>query len=83
MPLDYLKDKNTYEGLSSFFQHKRDHFLRLLESSSFQLHPSAGTYFQVADYSAISNEPDIDFAKRMTIEYGVAVIPISFFIQVV
>ena len=76
---DYLKDRTTYENLSSFFQPKRDLFCDLLGSSSFQLKPSAGTYFQVADFSAISTESDTEFAKRMTIEYGVAVIPISVF----
>lgn len=76
---DYLEDENTYLGLSDFFQQKRDLFLDKLKDTPFKFTPSAGTYFQVADYSAISDEPDTEFAKRMTIEYGVAVIPISVF----
>jgi methionine aminotransferase len=76
---DYLEDENTYLNLPNFFQKKRDFFLDKIKDSPFKLLPSAGTYFQVADYSNISNEPDTEFAKRMTIEYGVAVIPISVF----
>ncbi len=76
---DYLEDQNTYLSLPSFFQKKRDYFLERIADAPFKLKPCSGTYFQVADYSAISNEPDTEFAKRMTIEYGVAVIPISVF----
>lgn len=76
---DYLEDENTYLSLPSFFQQKRDFFLDKIKDSPFKLLPSAGTYFQVADYSNISDEPDTEFAKRMTIEHGVAVIPISVF----
>ena len=76
---DYLEDENTYLGLSDFFQQKRDLFLDKIKDTPFKFTPSAGTYFQVVDYSAISDEPDTEFAKRMTIEHGVAVIPISVF----
>ena len=76
---DYLEDENTYLSLNNFFQQKRDFFLNNIQDSPFQFLPSSGTYFQVADYSNISDEPDTEFAKRMTIEYGVAVIPISVF----
>jgi len=31
----------------------------------------------LAGCSAISDEPDLDFAKRITAEYGVATIPVS------
>ncbi len=76
---DYLQDENTYMGLAPFFQQKRDFFLDKIKDSPFVFTPCSGTYFQVADYSAISDEPDTEFAKRMTIEHGVAVIPISVF----
>jgi methionine aminotransferase len=76
---DYLEDESTYMDLAPFFQEKRDLFLQGIQDSPFKVTPCAGTYFQVADYSAISDEADTDFAKRMTTEYGVAVIPISVF----
>jgi len=76
---DYLKDKNRYLSLNDFFQSKRDLFIKNIEDSNFEIIPSKGTYFVLARYNKISDEPDVDFAKRMTIEYGVAVIPISVF----
>ncbi|HWO09404.1 MAG TPA: aminotransferase class I/II-fold pyridoxal phosphate-dependent enzyme, partial [Polyangiaceae bacterium] len=63
--------------LSRFYQQKRDRFAHLLASSRFELLPVAGTYFQLADYSALSDEPDLAFARRLTIEAGVTGIPIS------
>jgi methionine aminotransferase len=47
--------------------------------SRLQFLPSSGSYFICADYSAISDEPDDVFAKRLTIEAGVATIPLSSF----
>ncbi len=76
---EFMERKDIYLKLSSFYQKKRDHFLSLIATSSFKALPCKGTYFQVLDYSAISNEPDEDFAKRLTIEKGVASIPPSVF----
>lgn len=76
---DYLKDEAVYLGLAPFFQAKRNFFLEQLKDSAWEFTPSAGTYFQVASYANISEEPDTEFAKRLTIEHGVAVIPLSVF----
>ena len=65
--------------LAGFYQRKRDHFCGLLGRTRFRCSPSAGTYFQLADYSALSDEPDIEFVRRLTIEHGVAAIPVSVF----
>jgi len=53
--------------------------MELMSASKFSMVPSGGTYFQLADYSAISDEPDTEFANRLTRDYKVAVIPISVF----
>lgn len=68
-----------YLELPAFYEAKRDAFCEMLGPSRFRLTPSAGTYFQVADYSDINSERDTEFARRMTIEAGVASIPISVF----
>ena len=65
--------------LAAFYQAKRDLFVELLEPSRFEFSPSAGTFFQLLDFSAISNEEDADLARRWTIEAKVASIPISVF----
>ena len=70
-----------HENLAAFYQAKRDLFCRELADSRFRLAPSAGTFFQLLDYSAISDEPDTVLARRWTVEHKVASIPISVFYQ--
>jgi methionine aminotransferase len=67
------------DGLSAFYAAKRDFFRRALAGSRFELLPCHGTYFQLARYAAISDEPDVEFARRLTTEFGVAAIPVSVF----
>jgi methionine aminotransferase len=65
--------------LPAFYQRKRDHFAALLRDTRLRFAPAASTYFQLADYSAVSDLPDVDFARWLTTERGVAAIPISVF----
>jgi methionine aminotransferase len=65
--------------LPAFYQERRDYFAGLLEGTKFRPRRAAGTYFQLADYSAISKLPDVEFARWLTAEHGVATIPISVF----
>jgi methionine aminotransferase len=76
---EFLLNEQTYLSLPAFYQEKRDRFLSLIKNSRFKPVPCRGTYFQLLDYSQISNEPDTHFAKRLTVEYGVAAIPPSVF----
>jgi methionine transaminase len=73
----YLRDPSSYESLPAFYQAKRDRFRAGLAGSRFRLLPCPGTYYQLADYSAISDEPEESFARRLTVEHGVAAIPVS------
>jgi methionine aminotransferase len=75
----YLKDENHYLKLSDFYQQKRDFFLHLMRGSNFKIIPSKGTYFQMLDFSEISNDNDIAFAERLTKEHKIATIPTSVF----
>lgn len=76
---EYIKRKNYDLGLRQFYQAKRDYFAQLIGSSRFKIIPSAGTYFQLLDYSAITDEKDTVFAEILTKEHGVASIPMSVF----
>ena len=77
---DFLEsDPGHYLDLPAFYQVKRDQFCALLQPSRFRLTPSAGTYFQLLDYSGITAEADVDYARRLTQEFGVACIPVSVF----
>ena len=67
-------------GVTSFYQAKRDRFLQLIGNSRFRPLACRGTFFQVVDYSMITDERDTDFAIRLTKEHGVAAIPISPFL---
>lgn len=74
---EYLKSKRNYLGVSDMYQKKRDYFVKLLKKSRFKIVPSYGTYFQLVDYSEISDEDDMAFAKRLIKEFGIASIPLS------
>lgn len=75
---DYMRECPQHANeLSNFYQAKRDRFCELLAPSRFRFTPSAGTYFQLADYSALSDEDDMSFVTRLTREHGVAAIPLS------
>ena len=79
---DFLAEHPEHHlELGAFYQAKRDLFARLLAPSRFSLTPSAGTYFQLLDYSAITDEPDSSLAERWTREVGVASIPLSVFYE--
>lgn len=65
--------------LAAFYQQKRDIFGRLLQDSALQLLPCQGTYFQLVDYSAVSELDDVPFCDWLTTEVGVAAIPLSVF----
>jgi methionine aminotransferase len=74
---DFLATKQNYLQLPAFYQQKRDMFTSLVKDSRFRIIPSYGTYFQLLDYSAISDEKEMDFAVRITKEFGVASVPVS------
>ena len=76
---EYLKTPDHYLGLSAFYQQKRDYILELIKDSRFKVIPSKGTYFQMLDFSEISQESDIAFAERLTKENKIASIPTSVF----
>ncbi|MDP4265808.1 MAG: methionine aminotransferase [Bacteroidota bacterium] len=75
---EYLKEK-SYLELGNFYQSKRDYFNDLLKPSRFTYTPASGTYFQLLNYSRISDEKETDFAVRLIKEYGISSIPISAF----
>lgn len=79
--VEYLKEKDAYLTLSSFYQQKRDSFGELMKATPFRMLPSYGTYFQLASYAHLTDENDYDFSIRLTKEAGVAVIPVSVFYQ--
>jgi methionine aminotransferase len=79
---DYMRETpQHYAELPAFYQQKRDHFCRLVKDSRFTCRPAQGTFFQLLDYSQITQEDDVSYAKRLTREIGVASIPVSVFCE--
>jgi methionine aminotransferase len=68
---------DAWQGLAAFFEAKRDLLAGLLRGSGLEPLPAGGTYFQLVDYGAISQEDDLKFADRLIREAKVAVIPLS------
>jgi len=76
---DFMQKKEEYLGLNQFYQERRDYFTFLMKISRFKCVPSKGTYFQLFDYSNITDENDKDFAVRLTKQHGIAPVPLSSF----
>ncbi|WP_159015970.1 pyridoxal phosphate-dependent aminotransferase [Cognatiluteimonas profundi] len=70
-----------YEQLGAFYESKRDRFRQQLQSTRLLPLPVQGGYFQLVDYSAISDLDDVAFCRWLTIEHGVASIPLSPFYE--
>ena len=76
---EFLKNKENYIHLNDFYQQKRNYFVKLVSGSRFKIIPCSGTYFQLLDYSEMSDENETDFAIRLTKEFKVSSIPVSVF----
>jgi methionine aminotransferase len=78
--LAHIIEKGTARPVGQVMQQKRDFFLDLMRQTPFIIHqPALGSYFQVVGYGHMSDMPDMEFAKWLTMEYGVATIPVSAF----
>ncbi|MFP9099620.1 methionine aminotransferase [Flavobacterium sp. RHBU_24] len=73
----YLAQNDSYLNLPEFYQKKRDVFLQAMGKTRLIPLQCRGSYFQLFDYSAISDEGDFAFCERLVKEYGVAAIPVS------
>ena len=75
------QEPEHYEQLGAFYQEKRDRFREQLLGTKFKPLPVPGGYFQLVDYSAVSDLPDAEFVKWPTVEHGVTAIPLSPFYE--
>ncbi|OFX34872.1 MAG: methionine aminotransferase [Bacteroidetes bacterium GWF2_42_66] len=76
---EFISNDESYLEVSEIYQGKRNYFKRLMVGSPFGIEPTQGSYFQLLNYSDLSNEKDTDFALRLLNEYGLATIPLSAF----
>jgi len=78
---EFLREPERYETLPAFFTAKRDLLRSALAGTPLELLPCRGSYFQLARYDRVSDEPAHEFAQRLVREIGVATIPLSAFYQ--
>jgi aminotransferase len=68
-----------YNGLALEYRARRDLLCAAIQEAGFQFTPPEGAYYVLADFSALSDMPDDEFARWMTKEIGVATVPGSSF----
>ncbi len=78
---EFLRRKDSYLGLKTDLQDRRDYFSALMENTRFTPLECHGSFFKCYRYNRISDERDSDFVQRITREFGVAAIPVSAFYQ--
>lgn len=74
---EFMQDENNLISLNKFYQDKRDLFAGLINKSKFKIRNCSGTYFQLLDYSTISDKNDIDFCEYLVKKIRIAAIPLS------
>ena len=75
------EEPQHYEQLGAFYEAKRDRFREQLLTTKLKPLPVPGGYFQLVDYSAVSDLDDVAFCRWLTIEKGVTTIPLSPFYE--
>ncbi|MFN8869492.1 MAG: pyridoxal phosphate-dependent aminotransferase [Pseudomonadota bacterium] len=77
----HLADPRPYLELPAFYQRKRDLFLDGLRQTRLVPLHTQGSYFQLVDYSGVSDLPEAGFCQWLTREVGVAAIPLTAFYE--
>jgi N-succinyldiaminopimelate aminotransferase len=73
LPPDY------YDDLRAGYRRRRDLLCEGLDAAGFRPFVPEGTYFILADFSALSDLPDREFARELCARHGVAAVPPSVF----
>jgi len=76
---EYILNHNPFGNTREFYERKRNLFLDSIKESRFKVIPCKGTYFQLLDYSEITDINDVEFAEKLTKVHGIASIPVSVF----
>ncbi|HVU13120.1 MAG TPA: aminotransferase class I/II-fold pyridoxal phosphate-dependent enzyme [Phototrophicaceae bacterium] len=68
-----------YEEFQAMYTTKRDLMMSALKGSGLKAFQPEGAFYVMADFSEVFDGDDIDFARYLTSEIGVACIPPTFF----
>jgi N-succinyldiaminopimelate aminotransferase len=72
--------EDYYAGLRELYAAKRDLLLDGLRAAGFKVENPEGAFFIMADFSDVFKGDDVEFAKYLITEIGVACIPPSYFV---
>jgi aminotransferase len=72
-------DADYYNHLSLDYRARRDSLLPVLADAGFTFSTPEGAYYVLADFSGLSDKNDVEFAKWMAADVGVAGVPGSSF----
>jgi len=72
-------DRSYYTTLAAEYRARRDLLCAALVDAGFRLRFPEGAYYVLADFSDLSDRPDVEFAHWLTREIGVAPVPGSSF----
>jgi aminotransferase len=73
LPDDY------YARLATAYRERRDRMLTALEATGLRIFPPDGAYYVITDIGEVTAEEDVDFARRLIEDVGVATVPGSSF----
>ena len=71
--------RSYYEELAQAYLRRREILLPALREAGFRCPTPSGAYYILADYSALSDLEDVEFARELTVKHGVAGVPGSSF----
>jgi methionine transaminase len=73
----FIQNEEELQKASAYYQQKRDLLINLFQGSKYKLKPCASTYYQLIDFSKVSDEKDKSFATRLVSDFKVAAVPLS------
>ncbi|MDQ2689948.1 MAG: aminotransferase class I/II-fold pyridoxal phosphate-dependent enzyme, partial [Chloroflexota bacterium] len=68
-----------YERLAADYRRRRDTLLPALAQAGFEAFVPDGAYYVMTDIRRLTDEDDVAFARRLTVDPGVATVPGSSF----
>jgi len=72
-------DADYYNHFMLAYHERRDFLAAALAEAGFRFSMPEGAYYILADFSAVSDLPDVEFAKWLARDIGVATVPGSSF----
>ncbi len=72
-------EDSYYASLAAAYQRRRDTLLRILQGHGFTCYAPAGAYYVMTDIAQFGRGDDVDFARYLVQEVGVAAVPGSSF----